>query len=134
MLTRYNLLSSQYGYGHLSLGFARVLHMPHLMGNVNIGNTWTTVTTESTIKTNKKEQLNYCLLWRIMLNMIFINGVISVVIWWILCKDPNWYRVSVNLSKEVSTPNLIQMMVYPFWCKCLYQNSIVDWMTLSGSI
>ena len=59
MLTRYNLLSSQYGYGHLSLGFARVLHMPHLMGNVNIGNTWTTVTTEPTIKTNKKEQLNY---------------------------------------------------------------------------
>ena len=44
MLTRYNLLSSQYGYGHLSFGFARVLHMPHLMGNVNIGNTWTTVT------------------------------------------------------------------------------------------
>ena len=54
MLTRYNLLSSQYGYGHLSLGFARVLHMPHLMGNVNIGNTWTTVTTEPTIKTNEK--------------------------------------------------------------------------------
>ena len=57
MLTRYNLSSSQCGYGHLSLGFARVLHMPHLMGNVNIGNTWTTVT-ESTIKTNKKEQFN----------------------------------------------------------------------------
>ena len=120
MLTRYNLSSSQYGYGHLSLGFARVLHMPHLMGNVNIGNTWTTVTTVYHQNYQKRA---------IKGSMEEIDFLISEV-------TPFGFRrrsivILSNIfyelfSLKIFAPKMNQMMVYPFWCKCLYQNSIVD--------